>query len=211
MRSAAVAAALVAVTAAVAAAGPAAASPTAHVSPITPAATPTGRAAPGQTRAPLELTAGFDGGGGALSLECPDGCAGVDPSGSIAVHVGLMLDRCTALLYDGWLLGHVSDTVFGDALILSSSHTVALQGWALPRLWLRGGVGLAHLRIRFPDVGTRTENAPVLVGAAGYEAIRWPSMRLDVVLRAGLATFDEDHGQDGPIRSVALGAGLSWY
>ena len=202
------AAAAVVVAALLAPVGPAAAGPGA---PGAASSTATGPAPGEPARARHSLTAGFDGGGGALSLECPDGCAGIDPSGSIAVHVGFMLDRCTAIVYDGWLLGHVSDTVFGDALILSSSHTVALQGWALPRLWLRGGIGLAHLRIRFPDVGTRTENAPVLVGAAGYEAIRWPSMRLDVVLRAGLATFDEDNGQDGPVRSVSLGAGLSWY
>jgi hypothetical protein len=157
------------------------------------------------------FTAGVDGGGGFLSVECPDGCQGVDPAVSLAGHIGGMLTRCQALLFDGWTVFHTSETGFGRAQIVHTVGTLALQGWVVERFWLRGGLGLAYLRVRIPEIGTRADTTAALMGAAGYEAFRWERVRLDIVLRASLSFFDEEEGQDDLLRTVAVGAGLSWH
>jgi hypothetical protein len=156
--------------------------------------------------------AGFDAGVGEMSLECAVACGGsFDHSGAVAVHAGLMIDDNLAALYDGWLLVHLDDSPFGDVLVLHSLHIAALQGWLTPRLWLRGGAGLAHMRIRFEEIGRRSDTVPALAGAVGYEVMRRGRMVLDVTFRLGAGFYDQDDGQDETVYNAALGAGLSWY
>lgn len=174
-------------------------------------AQPAAQPAPGRPGR-LGATAGFDAGVGEMSLECAVACENsLDHSGALAVHAGWMFEPTLAIVYDGWLLVHRDDSAFGRVLALHSLHTAALQGWLLPRLWVRGGPGVAHMRIRFGEVGTRSDVAPALSAAVGFEAMTVGRMVLDVTLRAGAGFYDEDEGQDEAVYNAALGAGLSWY
>jgi hypothetical protein len=178
------------------------------------AAAPAALAEPAAQPVPgrLGLTAGFDAGLGEMSLECALACENsLDHSGAVAVHAGWMFEPTLAIVYDGWLLVHRDDSAFGNVLALHSLHVAALQGWLLPRLWVRGGPGIAHMRIRFGEIGTRSDVVPALSASVGFEAMQFGRMVLDVTLRVGAGFYDEDEGQDGAVYNAALGAGLSWY
>jgi hypothetical protein len=165
-------------------------------------------ASPGETG----LVGGFDAGVGEMSLECADACTGsIDHSGAAALHIGWRLDPRLVVLYDAWVMVHPDDSAFGRVLAVQTMHVAALQGWVAPRVWIRGGPGVAHLHLRIRDIGTRNDVVPALAAAAGYEVLRRERMVMDVALRLGAGFYDEDEGQDEAVYSVSLGAGLSWH
>jgi hypothetical protein len=157
------------------------------------------------------LLGGFDAGFGEMSLDCADSCGGsIDHAGAAGLHIGWRLDPRLAVLYDAWVLVHPDESAFGRVLAVQTMHVAALQGWVAPRLWIRGGPGVAHLLLRIGEIGTRNDVVPALAAAVGYEALRRERMVLDVALRLGAGFFDEDEGQGQAVYSLSLGAGLSW-
>jgi hypothetical protein len=106
---------------------------------------------------------------------------------------------------------HLDDSPLGPVRVYYSTHLLSLQGWIAPRVWVRGGPGLAHLHVTHVNIGSRTELVPALGGALGVEVARADPTVIEGVLRVSGGFFDEDDGQDDAVYTVSIGAGASWY
>lgn len=179
------------------------------------------RAAPGMGSGPIDASsrprgrAGFFGGvgagGGVMGLACGPSCEGLDASATLSAHAGLLLASGLVVLYDAALLVHLDESPLGPVRVYHSTHLLALQGWMAPRVWVRGGPGLAHLRVHHVGIGTRGEMVPALGGALGVELWRAAPTVIEGVLRVSAGFFDEDDGQDDAVYTLSIGAGASWY
>jgi hypothetical protein len=171
--------------------------------------------APSESSNPPAGRVGFFGGvgvgAGVMGLACGPSCDGLDGSAGLSGHAGFLLASGLVVLYDAALLAHLDDSPLGPVRVFHSTHLVALQGWVAPRVWLRGGPGLAHLRIKHVGIGSRAETVPALGAALGVEVARAGPTVIEGVLRVSAGFFDEDDGQDGSVYTVSIGAGASWY
>ena len=160
----------------------------------------------GPTRSGFLIGASLGGGGGGGCTGCEDVGGGL-----FELHVGGWLNPRWAIAYEAW-------GVFGDPTKL---ETPAFQGFALgtatrrlaPRLWVKGGVGVAMFSPRETIVDELTgERHEMLRGLGlssglGYELHQSRgSFVVDVSGRVGVGLFP-DHG-----RSVVggLGIGVTW-
>jgi hypothetical protein len=189
---------------ALAQAGPVAAQPP-------PEAAPAASPASGRPSARLGFFGGLGVGAGVMGLACGPSCEGLDASAGASGHAGFLLESGLIVLYDASLLAHLDDSPLGPVRVYHSTHLLALQGWIAPRVWLRGGPGLAHLRIRHVGIGSRAETVPALGAALGVEVVRADPTVIEGVLRVSAGFFDEDDGQDDSVYTVSIGAGASWY
>jgi hypothetical protein len=146
-----------------------------------------------------------------MGLVCGPSCAGLDGSAALSGHAGFLLASGLVVLYDAALLVHLDDSPLGSVRVYHSTHLVALQGWLAPRVWVRGGPGLTHLRVSHVGIGTRAETVPALGGALGVEVWHADPTVIEGVLRVSAGFFDEDDGQDDAVYTVSIGAGASWY
>lgn len=143
-------------------------------------------------------------------IDCLDcsydpGAAGFD------FHIGGMLNPRLALLFELWISGKTLDAG-GSATLFQSVAMVAGQYWVTPRLWLKGGLGAAHLSVTYDD-GYYAGDEPIddglaAMGALGYELVAGPRFALDVQLRLGTGSYD---GIGDQIHTGLLGLGFNWY
>jgi len=152
---------------------------------------------------------GFGVGGGHMSCESEgDVCDGVVEAGGIDLHVGYMFTPRLAGVFEIWPMGHTEK----DVTLTQVITTIGVQWFALPRLWLRAGVGEANARWRYDglliDVTDRTENVPAVMGAVGYELLVGQRFAMDLQLRGGTGFYDD---QDAKASNVAVQVGFTWY
>jgi len=171
--------------------------------------------AQGQTTPPAPrqgLVVGFGLGGGHVELDCVD-CGDVIEAASGDFHIGGMLTPRLALMFDGWSMVAQED-------FLTASHTIttaAAQYWVLPRLWIKGGLGIAQARWRwdgiFVDLEDETKVVPGMMLGAGYELLVKGSFALDVQLRYGTGFYSEEEDDTFEVKAhnVAVQVGFNWY
>lgn len=157
-----------------------------------------------QTRSGLTIGGGL--GFGHIACEGVD-CSGYNEAGGFDVHIGSMIAPGAAVLLDIWGMAHQEDR----ATFRQGIATAALRVWALPRLWIQGGVGAAQAEWDYDadviEFESRSETVPAVVGAIGVELLASPSFGLDVALRAGTGLYEDDVR----VRNVSLGIGLNFY
>lgn len=137
-----------------------------------------------------------------------DLCDGVTEAGGVELHVGSMVGARAAVGVDLWAMAHTED----DFTLTHVIATVGMRYWLLPRLWIRGGVGLAQGRWRFDarviELEDETEHVPAIMGAIGLELVVGRRFAMDLQLRGGTGFYDEDRTR---ARNVGAGLGFTWY
>jgi hypothetical protein len=133
----------------------------------------------------------------------------------VEFHVGGMLSTRLALL--GEVQGNVQtvDVVAGGQGTQSLAQLgamVAAQYWITPQLWIKGGLGLAHLSYNYDDA-YGTQEQPIADGGAallgaGYEIVSGRQFSVDLQGRYIVGSYD---GVQDKVSSATVGLGVNWY
>jgi len=145
---------------------------------------------------------GFSIGGGAMMVNC-DGC---DSQSGVAfdLHLGGMINPTLAIVWDGSGVAHTES----NFTLVNAINTVALQYWATPQLWVKGGVGIGRLSVSDENGQTiaQSDTAGAAMGAVGFEVMQGQSFALDLSLRVVPVFYDGD-----TVTNTALNIGFNWY
>lgn len=162
--------------------------------------------------------AGFSVGiGGMETSSGPVQCVNCDysPIGiEVDGHIGGMLSNQFGLMLELQLNAEtVEDHGYeGSASLVQSTAMIAGKYFVTPRLWLKGGIGLAHLSYSYEDAYGEFEepvdDGAAVMAAVGYELLSTPSFGLDIQARVIMAGYD---GIDDKITAATLGLGFNWY
>ncbi|MDB4981395.1 MAG: hypothetical protein JWM82_2147 [Myxococcales bacterium] len=146
--------------------------------------------------------------GGISASNCAPGYCGAAISGEF--HIGGMLNYRLALEGEVWGNARTISNTGGDGTLSQSFWTVAAQYWLIEQLWIKGGLGIAHVQVSSDSLGTLDdETALGLVLAAGGEIFTSNNFALDLQLRFGHGFYDEANG--GAVNNYALLIGFNWY
>jgi hypothetical protein len=178
-----------------------------------PAAEPA-PAAPIYPAANLRRGITFGIGAGVGGMESNDGpieCFDCEDSvaGSIDAHIGYMINPRLALGFEVWGTGQALDSEASATLVqVLALGTVRL--WLQPRLWVKAGIGSAHLSMSYADSDEPTEldTGAAVMGAVGVELIHRPRFALDLQLRGGAGNYE---GIQDRVSQGMLELGLSWF
>lgn len=141
--------------------------------------------------------------GGIEASPCGAGYCGVAFAGEI--HLGGMLNPRMGLEGDFWL--NTRGISNSDGQFSHSISTLALQYWATPQLWLKGGIGVGHVQTTSDSLGLlEDETGLALMGAVGFELAQGPHFALDLQFRLGRGVYD---GAD--LNNYGFLIGLNWY
>jgi hypothetical protein len=169
------------------------------------------------------LVYGFSLGVGSFSFSgCGDVC-GVAGMGEF--HIGGMLAPRLALMGDFWGGIHAfDDTEFGlgSGTTFNGIYTLAGQYWLTDILWVKAGLGFAHIQISadngcdfYSDNCTvDDETGFAFMLAAGVEVMQSYNFALDLQLRYGNVVYkaaDNGGSGDGDTNMFALMVGFNWY
>jgi len=141
-------------------------------------------------------------GGGAIVPSC-DGCKTLGGL-AIDIHLGWMIVPRFALMYDGSGVVHMED--FGGTMNMLFAG--AGQFWALPRLWVKGGAGLARFKAKTGIFGQKEESIAAFgafVGV-GYELVHTKSFALDLHTRANMDFYSGNR-----LTNIALAIGANGF
>lgn len=149
---------------------------------------------------------------GEISCE-DDGCDDFPEAVGVELHLGQMLGDNVALVLDGWIMAHKSDEVLlgGTLTVKNSIITMGPQWWLMPRLWIRGGVGLARASYEYDGIiglEGETDTTLGITGVVGLELIASDHFGLDVQFRAGTGFYDEENIE---AHNLALGVSVTWF
>ncbi len=154
---------------------------------------------------------------GGMSDDVGDiGCNGCDYnpiSFGFMGHIGGFLSPRFALMFEGQVNGQqVSQAAFpeDDAFLYQSAAMVAGQYWITPQLWVKGGIGFAHLEEQSADgfFQSNIDNGTAIMGAIGYEVF---SSRLFSVDLEGRLLNGAYKGIDNNITAGTVGVGVNWF
>lgn len=125
-------------------------------------------------------------------------------------HIGGMISPRFALMAELQFNGQTvhSDVINGDTILSQSALMLAGQFWITPQLWVKGGLGFAHLDAQ--DAYTQYDfgGGSAIMGAVGFEIL---SARFFAVDLQGRLIEGSYHGFDDHITSGTVGLGLNWY
>jgi len=142
------------------------------------------------------------------SVDCA-GCNYNPLAGEIDVHIGGMLNNRLAIMFEaqGNIQTIASDQL-GDTTLTQSAFMGALQYWLTPQLWIKGGLGAAHLTVDDTYYGTSQPagSGLAIMGAVGFELLSGRFFALDLQGRL----IDGQYGSDR-ITGGTIGLGLNWF
>lgn len=164
------------------------------------------------------LTFGFQGGLGYMNsdvfgdLNC-NGCSGGGVSFGVSGHIGGFLGPRFALMFEAQVNGQQlteEQIVEDDIFLYQTAAMVAAQYWVTPQLWIKGGIGLAHLEEQTRDgfAGFEIDNGTAILGAVGFEI--FSSRYLSVDLQGRLLNGSYE-GVDDNITAGSIGIGVNWF
>jgi hypothetical protein len=152
------------------------------------------------------LTLGGAIGGGGISASNCSACGG---GFAFELHIGGMVAPQLAIMADISSVLHSYDDGLGGSNTLSNSlFAVAAQYWIAPIVWLKGGIGDAHIALSDyagNTYGTNEDALGVLL-AGGVEVFRTPIFALDLQLR-----FMHGSYSGGGATNYAFLVGFNWY
>jgi hypothetical protein len=126
-------------------------------------------------------------------------------------HIGGMLSPRLALMGEFQLNAQtIYADYWGDSFLNQTALMVAIQYWVSPQLWVKGGIGFAHLLITNPDYRDDIDigSGSALMGAIGYEIMSAPNFAVDLQGRLIKGTYN---GFGDHITSGTVGIGVSFY
>src|SRR5579863_5459582 len=146
---------------------------------------------------------------------CGSTCGGAF---AIEGHIGGMISPRAALMFEGWGADHPYSTGGSDFETINTFWTGAAQFWLNDNFWIKGGAGVAVLRLT-EDVNDIYGNTVVaetdftgfaLFGAAGIELLQSYNFALDIQGRIGNG-FYSNSGTSFNVQNYALMVGFNWY
>jgi hypothetical protein len=164
------------------------------------------------------LALGFGLGLGAMESENgPIECGNCDYNaiaGGIDFHIGGMISNRLALLLE--IQGNAQTVeeygYEGSQTLTQGALMGAAQFWVTPRIWLKGGLGVANLQYTYSDSYDDYEE-PIDTGAAvllaaGIELLHAQTFSIDLQGRVLVGAYD---GIDDQITASQIGVGFNWY
>ena len=147
------------------------------------------------------LTFGLSLGAGPVVSEC-EACSAT--TSAVDLHIGWMAAPRLAVLFD--MTGVVQTQGLGVSASLL--YAGAAQYWATPRIWLKGGAGVALLE----DTGVFGQMDTEQTGFGMLAAVGLEFLRAQRFVFDGQAQFAGSfYGQDGKVVNASLQIGISWY
>lgn len=125
-------------------------------------------------------------------------------------HLGAFVGPRLALMFEGQVNSQTvhSDNFNGDTFLTQGAAMFAAQFWLLPQLWIKGGIGFAHLTVDdtyfTQDFGTGV----AVMGAAGIELLSARNFALELQARIIEGSYNSLNDN---VTSGTIGIGLSWY
>jgi hypothetical protein len=163
------------------------------------------------------LTVGIGlGFGGMKSSDGAIDCASCDynpVTAGVHGHIGYMMNPRLGLMLELQANGQVLEDNFAQtATLVQGAAMFAAQYWVTPQLWIKGGIGAAHLSIAYDD-GFGSGEEPVddgmaLLGGVGYEILSARNYSLDLQGRLFVGSYE---GIDDQISSGTISLGLNWF
>lgn len=141
-------------------------------------------------------------------------CSGCDAqpiTGEGDFHIGGMLNPRLAILLEIQVnvqqiaYDPTQDVTLSQALILG-----AAQYWITPQLWIKGGIGAAHLDVNDNANGVTFPQADGLglLAGIGFELMSARNFAVDLQGRVTEGTYNSG---DDHITSGTIGVGVNWY
>lgn len=125
-------------------------------------------------------------------------------------HIGGFLTPRFALMAEGQVNAQTVsvDPFYGDDTVLSQSALmIAGQLWVTPQLWIKGGIGFAHLYADNSWEGWDLGSGAALLGAAGYEVMSARNFSVDLQARLIQGTYESFD----TVTSGTVGVGINWF
>ena len=125
-------------------------------------------------------------------------------------HLGGMLTPRFGLMFEGQVNGQTVQADFrnGDTFVTQGAAMIAAQFWVIPQLWVKGGLGLASLRVDdgvfVDDFGT----GGAIMGAVGVELLSARNFALELQGRVIEGTYNSLNDN---VTSGTIGFGINWY
>jgi len=142
-------------------------------------------------------------------------CSGCDSqplTGEFDFHLGGFISPRMAILFE--LQANAQQIALDptdDVTLVQTLAMGAIQFWLTPQLWIKGGIGIAHLEADDNVNGVAYEppgNGLGLLGAVGFEIMSGRRFALDLQGRISEGTYNST---DDRITSGTVGIGLNWY
>jgi len=150
-----------------------------------------------------------DGGSGLTSC---DNCDYNPLAGEIDGHIGGMVNSRLAVLFEAQANIQTvhGDNFDGDTTVTQTAAMVALQYWIAPIVWIKGGLGFAHLSYDNNSLGLidNVASGAAFMGAIGVELVSGRRFALDL---QGRIIEGEYNSLDDHVTSGTVGLGLSWF
>lgn len=131
---------------------------------------------------------------------------------AVSGHIGGFVGPRLALM--GELQGNVqtlSTDGYDDTTLVQTALMFAAQYWITPQLWIKGGIGVANLRVEDSYYGTVAEvpeNGLALMGAVGFELLSAPRFSVDLQGRLINGSYDS---VDTNVSGASIGVGVNWF
>jgi hypothetical protein len=135
--------------------------------------------------------------------------------GTLAVgvnaHIGGFVNPRLALMLDLQLNAQQLSQEFfveDDVYLYQTAAMLAVQYWLTPQLYIKGGLGLAHLEVSDTFEAEEIDNGTAVMGALGFELF---SSRLMSVNLEGRLVNGSYKGIDNNITAGTVGIGVSFF
>lgn len=148
---------------------------------------------------------------GNMFSSCDDDfdCGTVLESASAHAYAGGFLASSTALIGEAWGMIHRDS----ELTITHGLLVAGVQQWIAPRVWIKGGAGVARSSFRYdiePILGieNHSELVPGGLAAAGVDLVQESGAAFSLELRAGAGLYDDSRSR---VHKLALVGSLSWH
>ncbi|MEZ4363976.1 MAG: hypothetical protein R3B48_27630 [Kofleriaceae bacterium] len=151
---------------------------------------------------------------GSGPIECVN-CSYDPVAWEVEFHVGGMVSPRLAIL--GEFQGNVQtlEVVAGGEGTKSLAQIglmLAAQYWITPQLWVKGGLGFAHLAYNYDDAyqsqDEPIDDGAIVLGGIGYEILSGRNFAVDLQGRYIVGSYD---GINDSVSSATIGFGINWY
>ena len=96
----------------------------------------------------------------------------------------------------------------GDIVLSQNVLMIAGQFWLTPQLWVKGGIGLAHLEADDNYFQYGSADGGAIMGGVGYELMSARNFAVDLQGRLVEGSY---HGLNDHVTSGTVGVGINWY
>jgi hypothetical protein len=148
--------------------------------------------------------------GGSGITQCDQSCDYNPLAVEVDGHLGGMINARFALMAEVQVNAQTvhSDALNGDTVLSQGALMLAGQFWVTPQLWVKGGIGFAHLDAQDDYTQYDFGGGGAIMGGVGYEVLSARFFAVDLQARLIEGSY---HGLDDHITSGTIGVGLNWY